>query len=377
MKIHTIPENLINRLKEREEQGLFRKLRNTEGLIDFCSNDYLGLAREVSIHERVENASTSFKYQLNGSTGSRLIRGNSFQAEELEIELANFHQDESALLFNSGYDANLGFFSSVPQRNDTILYDKFIHASVHDGIRLSFAKSHAFKHNDIDDARRLIKQSSGQVYITVESLYSMDGDFAPLLELADLCAQTGALLVVDEAHANGVFGPEGRGLTSDKRIAEACIARIFTFGKALGAQGAVVVGSQFLKDYLINFARSFIYTTALPLSDIITIQSAYSFLRSNPDRREFLFNNIQFYKEQQKGISHLRFLEADGPVQGIYMRNNKEAVRVSEVLKENGFDIRAILSPTVPAGTERIRICIHSFNTPLEIQNLFELLKVI
>lgn len=376
MKDASLPENLIARLSKRTDAGLLRVLKLGDDLIDFCSNDYLGLARQQEIHDAVHREIDHTSIRLNGSTGSRLIRGNSRLAEELEVFLADFHHAEAALLFNSGYDANLGFFSSVPQRGDTILYDRLIHASIHDGIRLSHAKSFAFNHNDIDDAKRLLKQSSGQVYIVVESLYSMDGDFAPLNDFAQLCAETGALMVVDEAHANGIFGPSGCGLVHEEHVLAHCVARIYTFGKSIGAHGAVIVGSIKLRLYLINFARSFIYSTALPINEILTIKCAYNFAASNPEAKQLLFNNIHYFRELVSNQQELKFLPASGPIQGLLVEGNEKAKELAEFIQRAGFDIRAILSPTVPAGLERLRICIHSFNTPEEIKNLFHHLSL-
>lgn len=366
-----MPENLIARLSKRNDAGLIRVLKLGDDLIDFCSNDYLGLARQQEIYDAVQQEIEQTNIRLNGSTGSRLIRGNSRLAEELEVFLADFHHAESALIFNSGYDANLGFFSSVPQRGDTILYDRLIHASIHDGIRLSHAKSFAFNHNDIEDAKRLLNQSSGQVYIVVESLYSMDGDFAPLNDFAKLCAETGALMVVDEAHANGIYGPMGCGLAHEEHVLAHCIARIYTFGKSIGAHGAVVVGSNMLRLYLINFARSFIYSTALPTNELLTIKCAYNFAASNPEARQQLFNNIIYFRELASSIPELKFLPASGPIQGLLFEGNERVKKAAEFIQQAGFDIRAILSPTVPEGSERLRICLHSFNSPEEIKNLF------
>ena len=372
MKVAILPENLIARISKRNDAGLLRVLKLGDDLIDFCSNDYLGLARQQEIYDAVQREIDHTSIRLNGSTGSRLIRGNSRLAEELEVFLADFHHAEAALIFNSGYDANLGFFSSVPQRGDTILYDRLIHASIHDGIRLSHAKSFAFNHNDIEDAKRLLKQSSGQIYIVVESLYSMDGDFAPLNEFAQLCAETGALMVVDEAHANGIFGPSGCGIVHEEHVLAQCIARIYTFGKSIGAHGAVVVGSNMLRSYLINFARSFIYSTALPTNELLTIKCAYHFAVSNLEAKQRLFNNIHYFRELASANTELKFLPASGPIQGLLFEGNERVKKAAEFIQQAGYDIRAILSPTVPEGTERLRICLHSFNSPEEIKNLFQ-----
>lgn len=367
-----LPDKLLLKLKKRFEEGKLRSLQLNKGQIDFCSNDYLGIAREIDL-----NTNTAERLpagQLNGSTGSRLIRGNSLLAERLEKWLAEFHRADAALLFNSGYDANVGFFSAVPQRGDTILYDRFIHASVHDGIRLSHAKAFAFEHNDITDLKRLIARSEGQIYVAVESLYSMDGDTAPLNEIAAVCKESGALMVVDEAHATGVCGEQGRGLGYGEEISATCVARIITFGKAIGVHGAAIIGSEDLSRFLVNYARSFIYTTALPPHELIRIQAAYSCMIAADEQRQQLNENIAFYQQLAQAQTRYEYLKADGPIQGIVVPGNANVKELSKHLQEEGLDIRAILSPTVPEGKERLRICIHSFNTPSEIKLLFDTL---
>lgn len=243
----------LKKLNERKEKGSYRSLFSFEDASDFWSNDYLGLARAPLAYPG-----------CSGSTGSRLISGNTALIQMAESRIARFFGSEAALVFNSGYDANLGFFSAVPQKGDTVLYDELIHASVRDGIRLSHAKSYSFRHNDLKDLQRKAEHASGTVFIAVESLYSMDGDLAPLPELADWCELHGALLVVDEAHAGGVFGEGGRGLVAAAGLESRCFARLVTFGKAYGMHGGAICGGKLLCEFLINFARSFIYTTALP-----------------------------------------------------------------------------------------------------------------
>ena len=242
---------------------------------------------------------------------------------------------------------------------------------------MSHARAFAFNHNDVDDAKRLLSQASGQVYLVVESVYSMDGDFAPLESFAELCKETGTLMIIDEAHANGIYGSTGCGLAQDERVISQCIARIYTFGKSLGAHGAVVVGSDLLRSYLVNFARSFIYSTALPTTDLLTIKCAYNYAASNPEAKQLLFNNIQYFRELTLGHPELKFLPASGPIQGLLVEGNEKAKELAQFIQRAGFDIRAILSPTVPEGMERLRICLHSFNTPLEIKNLFNQLALL
>jgi 8-amino-7-oxononanoate synthase len=353
-------QKLINKLVKRIEEGTLRSLSCFDGLIDFHSNDYLGLARiktsEIEAHV--------------GSTGSRLISGTSEEALYCEKKLEEYFSVNGALVFNSGYDANLGFFSSVPQRNDFILYDEDIHASVRDGIRLSLAKSFSFKHNDIQDLKRLLDSISGTVYVAVESLYSMKGDLAPLNEIIELCKSEHVYLIVDEAHSFGVFGENGKGLVSELGLEDKVFARLVTFGKALGSHGAAILGSKELKNYLVNFARSFIYTTALPAGAYDRISQL---LKSNQSiERIALKENIEFFRKSLSGLTLVS--DERSPIQMIQIGNIHEAKSLANKLIEHGLAAKAVFSPTVPEGQEGVRISIHSFNTNVEIQKLVEIL---
>ena len=210
-----------------------------------------------------------------GSGGSRLLAGNYPLIEKLEKSIASFHDAEAGLIFNSGYDANIGLLSCIALKEDTILYDQLIHASLRDGIRLGYAQSFSFEHNNPASLELRLKQAAGTVYVVTESLFSMDGDLAPLQEMAALCEQYNAKLIVDEAHATGIVGEHGEGLVQHLQLQSKCFARIHTFGKALGVHGAIVLGSSFLRSYLINFSRPFIYTTALPPCTVQHIAEAY------------------------------------------------------------------------------------------------------
>ncbi len=350
-------------LKEREQKGSLRELYVAEGLVDFASNDYLGFAAQQANDPDVH---TLFPV---GATGSRLISGNSPLAEELESEIAHFHQAEAALLFTSGYSANVGLLASAPQRGDTILYDQLIHASLRDGIRLSPAHHFSFKHNDISHLQSRLEQSTGQVFIVVESLYSMDGDEAPLKEIAQLSRAYGAALIVDEAHATGVFGPKGEGLVVALGLQQEVWCRIHTFGKAMGAHGSAVVGPSYLRNYLINYARSFIYTTALPDSLLAVIQSRY---RQLPDTvfRAQLHRNISLFRTLAKEQLRQVPIQGRGPIQSLIIGGNSSTKSLAQALVKEGLHVKAILHPTVPLGTERIRISLHAFNTDHEIRKL-------
>ena len=346
------------RLQDRQEKGSLRSLLSFDGLIDFWSNDYLGLAR---IPHQIE---------ILGSTGSRLISGNSKTVEAIEQEMADHFQSEAALIFNSGYDANLGLFSSLPQKGDTIIYDELVHASVRDGIRLSFAHAFSFRHNDVQDLEKKLQKAEGTVFIAVESLYSMDGDLAPLKEINRLCKAYGALLIVDEAHSGGVFGQNGVGLCHELGISEEVFIRLFTFGKAYGTHGAVVCCSEEVRQYLINFARSFIYTTALPENFYQHMMGQVE-LSKNDSLSDQLQQNITYFSKQiQSTISSDR-----SPIQVIEFPELETCKAKATELQQAGFAVKAILPPTVPSGSQRLRICIHVFNTKEEIDRLIDALK--
>jgi len=356
-------------IDKRKKEDLFRSLRFSDGLIDFCSNDYLGFARSQKLKDILSAFPVIDDHHKIGSTGSRLLNGNYPFYEQLENKIATYHNATNGLIFNSGYDANTGLLSSLPNENDTVLYDELIHASVHDGIRLSKATKYKFSHNNATLLEDLLTKSKGNIYVVVESVYSMDGDFAPLEEIASLCENYYANLIVDEAHATGIFGERGRGRVSELNMEDKVFARIHTFGKTMGCCGAIILGSELLRDYLINFARPFIYTTALPFPNLAAIHCAYDLLEKSDDEISKLKSLIHLFKNKinQKNIP---LINSDSPIQCIIIEGNKESKEASRKLQSFGFDVRAILSPTVPKGKERLRICIHSFNTEKEINDL-------
>ncbi len=354
-------------LEKRRAAGLERKLLLTHDLIDFSSNDYLGFAQNPSF-----DAAFLAQKTAHGSTGSRLISGNSPLAEQTEKNIAIFHNAEAALIFNTGYMANVGLFSSIGDKNSCFIYDEYIHASVHDGMRLSWAQRVKFKHNDVNDLAKKLENTEGvKKYVAIESLYSMDGDFAPLKEIVAICQKYNAALIVDEAHATGIYGEKGEGIVVKCGLESAVWARVHTFGKALGVHGAAVVGSELLRQYLINHARSFIFTTALPPQTYQHIQQAYNLLPL-ADRTK-LFELIDYFiKKSSSCISskgHF-IINPASPIQGIGLANNQEVVSLARHLSQNGIFAKAILSPTVPKGAERIRICLHSTHTFAQIDQL-------
>lgn len=366
---------LSDRLNKRMSEGLYRELQPENGLVDFCSNDYLGFARSPNLRKHIKETLEKHPLHPNGSGGSRLLRGNSSYAEELESFIAAYHGAESALLFNSGYDANTGLFACVPQRGDTIICDQLVHASIIDGIRLSHAKRLVFKHNDLDSLSMRIKHASGNIFIAIESVYSMDGDEAPVCEIAAMAQNRNAYLLVDEAHATGIFGTEGRGLVSEYKLEDMVFARIHTFGKALGVQGAAVLGSDILRKYLLNYARPFIYTTALPFSSLVSIRSAYDKLSQSKDKCLQINLLINLFKQNIRSITGAVLIESRSPVQCIILPGNDRVKTAASHIRSKGYDVRPILSPTVPEGAERLRICLHSFNTIEEVNGLSKAIK--
>lgn len=371
---------LTDRLAEYEQRGLLRQLRTTSGLVDFCSNDYLGFARSTDLRKAIRQAASG--PMQTGATGSRLLAGNTTLAEETEQRLAQFYQTEAALIFNTGYDANLGLLACLPKAGDVLLTDELIHASMIDGARLSYATRQQFLHNDLNDLSQKLKQASetignGQIFVAVESTYSMDGGNAPLLQLADLCDQYHTALVVDEAHATGLHGPKGEGMVVNLGLQKRVLARIHTFGKALGVHGAAIVGPTILRDYLINFARPFIYTTALPPHSLLAIGCAHEHLNAGQESRIQLQRQLTYFRQQVADrLPDCIWSNSESPIQCLIIPGSKKARYVADKTQQAGFDVRAILSPTVPAGQERLRLCLHSFNTNDEIDQLLNVLQI-
>ncbi len=365
---------LIQSLQRREEQNALRKLIVNTNLVDFCSNDYLGFAKSEELKNNISEEYNHYSKPFNGSTGSRLLAGNTDYAEQLEKFIAAFHNVEEGLIYNSGYDANLGLLSALLQKEDTIIYDELIHASIHDGIKLTSATKYPFKHNDIVHLEDRLKIAEGIIYVAVESVYSMDGDEALLEEIVSLCKKYNANLIVDEAHATGVTINGGKGLVQLFNLEKEVFARIHTFGKGLGCHGAIVLGSKLLRDYLINFSRSFIYTTALPVKNLISIHQSYQLLQTSSERIILLKELIDFFKKEISFNKKIELIKSNSAIQCIIVKGNDVVKALAKQIQQNGFDVRPILSPTVPKDKERLRICIHSFNSKGEI---IELVKAI
>ena len=371
----SIQQYIAGKLEQRKLENNFRSLKIITGLTDFYSNDYLGFARDEELKRRVDAEVKSAGEYLLGSTGSRLLSGNSEYAESVERFLAEFYGSESALIFNSGFDANYGLLSTLPYRGDTIIYDELVHASIHDGIRNSRAGSISFTHNDVSDLEARLMYATGLKYVVVESVYSMDGDFAPLEAMAALCQKYDAGLIVDEAHAVGISGEHGKGLVCDLKLENKCAARINTFGKAVGAHGAVLLCNKDLKAFMINYCRPFIYSTSLPFHSLATIKCAHQYLLEADKRRTDLSELIDVFRHQFKGQTKYALTAGNSPIQSLIVVGNEQVKQIAQQIQQAGFDVRAILYPTVARGKERIRICIHSFNSKQEVIKLAEVIN--
>ncbi|MBU2995632.1 pyridoxal phosphate-dependent aminotransferase family protein [Cellulophaga baltica] len=369
------PKKLSRKLENRKQKNALRILPNSNNLIDFYSNDYIGFSKNKVIFENASQLLFANNFKQNGATGSRLISGNHNLYSQLENTIIDFHHVEAALVFNSGYDANIGFFSAVLQRGDLVFYDEYVHASIRDGIAMSNAKAYKFKHNEIEDLKQLVERlvvsTENEVYIVTESVFSMDGDSPNLKAFADFTTDNNFHFIVDEAHAIGVFGDKGQGLLHELGIQDQVFAQIVTFGKAMGCHGAAVLGSIQLKNYLVNFARSFIYTTGLSPHAVATIISAYQELLRQNKNREKLLENISFFKNQieELNIASL-FIKSEAAIQCSVISGIDNVKKLALKIEEKGYSVKPILSPTVPSGQERLRFCLHSYNSKEEIKNL-------
>ncbi len=375
------PKKLIRKISSRKENTSLRSLGKEFNLIDFASNDYLGYAKSGLIFDKTHQFLINKNIKQNGATGSRLLSGNHKLYNSVEKKIAEFHNTEAALIFNSGYDANIGFFSSVPQRGDFILYDEFIHASIRDGVQLSNAKAYKFKHNDIKNLEDRIlsikaesKDNESEIYVVTEAVFSMDGDSPDLIALVKTCKKHNVYLIIDEAHAVGVFK---NGFVEKLNLGNDVFARIITFGKALGCHGAAVLSSNELKQYLINFARSFIYTTGLSPHAIATVHCVYDELESSNgiENSKKLHQNIQHFISETKRLN-LKFINSNSAIHCCVISGNENVKSAAKNLKEKGFDVKPILSPTVTKGEERLRFCLHSYNSKREITNVLEHLAI-
>ena len=373
--MNPVEQFFSGRLEERRLADNLRTLKSGRAPVDFYSNDYLGLATSGILEDLMKLQ--PHRQKFTGSTGSRLLSGNSMEMETLEQTIASFHKAEAALVFNSGYDANVGLLACIASRNTTILSDELCHASLIDGIRLSqCTRKYKFRHNDTTELETLLlkHKNSGPVIVVAESVYSMDGDMAPLGLMVQLCEIHGAQLIIDEAHATGVFGIKGDGLVCANGLQDKVFARVYTYGKALGCHGATVVGSNLLKQYLINFSRPFIYTTALPGHSIQAIGAAYSYLSASGFTNKPLHELVAYFRQCITASGSGTWKDSYSPIQALVIGDNKTSKMLALKLQHSGLQVNPILHPTVPAGMERLRVCLHTHNTTDQVDLLFAVL---
>ena len=346
------------------EHGLLRTLRLPSG-IDLSSNDYLGLSAHPAVKERMISA---VQRDGCGSTGSRLLGGHREAFEAVERSFAALKGTERALYFSSGYLANLAVLTTFVEPGDVIVSDRLNHASLRDGIRLSLAKRVVFPHNDAAALARRVESARGQgrVFVVTESLFSMDGDRSPLAVYASICRAAGALLIVDEAHAVGIRGPSGSGLIEESGIADDVLVSINAAGKALGVAGAFVAGPAWAIEYLVQQARPFLFSTAPPPAAADAIQASLTIVAKEPARRARLRRRAVFLRERLRDAG-IPTPGGDTPIIPIVLGGNDRAVAVAGALYAEGFDVRAIRPPTVPAGTARLRVSVNVRLTEIDL----------
>jgi 8-amino-7-oxononanoate synthase len=339
-------------------QDQLRRLGAIDG-VNLCSNDYLGLATDPRLREAL--ASALAEGVPVGSTGSRLLSGNAAIWEELESEIARFMGSQAALYFNSGYSANVGLLSALIRPGDVVFSDAGNHASIIDGLRLSGARKVIFPHLDMDSLERELRKnfSGAAKFIVSESIFSMDGDRASLANLVALAERYGADLIIDEAHATGVAGPQGRGLVAASGLADRILITVHPCGKALAGVGCFVCCSEKLKQYLVNRARTFIFTTALPPYVAVQMRAAIRIVAGADRERNDLAALAAFLREQLREAG-FDIGRGDTQIVPIFLGDNERAVRFAVLLNDAGFGVRPIRPPSVPPGTSRLRISLHA-----------------
>ncbi|MBW1657841.1 aminotransferase class I/II-fold pyridoxal phosphate-dependent enzyme [Flavobacterium quisquiliarum] len=372
-----LPENLNQKLENCKRSNTFRKLPVFNNLVDFSSDDYIGFSKAEIIFRQVHVYLVENEIFQNGATGSRLISGNHSLYQITEDFIADFHSAEMALIVNSDYDAKVGFFEALMQENDVVLYDELCHALIREGIEMSKAISFKFIHNDIEDLEQLILRfPNSNVYIVVESVFSLDGDSPNLEEWIMLSEKYNCYFIVDESFALGVFGEKGEGLIQYLQLHNHVFARIISFGKGLGCYGSVILGSLELKEYLVNFSENLMESAALSPHSVATILMAYQQLKIENEAIRKLRENVVFFN-QQKNLLGLKpmFVHSKSAIHAAIVPGYENIKQLSEELQNKGYDVQSILPPLVPEGQERLRLCLHSYNSQEEINRVLELIR--
>ncbi|GAA0841832.1 8-amino-7-oxononanoate synthase [Marinobacter szutsaonensis] len=371
-------------IEERKQAGLYRTRRLVSGpqqpeltadgkpLLSFCSNDYLGLANHPANIETLKNALPETGL---GGAASHLICGHHDAHHQLEERLARFTRRSSALFFSTGYMANMGVISALAGRGDTIFSDRLNHASIIDGCILSRARVRRYGHGDVAALEAMLAETDGHKLVVTDGVFSMDGDIAPLRELARVCREHDALLVVDDAHGIGVLGPEGRGSVLDAGLTEEDVpVLIGTLGKAVGTSGAFVAGSELLMDYLVQKARTYIYTTAMPPAVAMATCTSLDVIERGDYLRSHLEALIDRFRTGARALGY-ELMASHTPIQPIMVGTNEAALSLSKALEERGLLVTAIRPPTVPAGEARLRVTLSAAHRMADVDRLLTALK--
>ncbi|MCP4674941.1 MAG: 8-amino-7-oxononanoate synthase [Deltaproteobacteria bacterium] len=372
------------RLKDLADRHLERRMRVVDGPVGpvvstgdgeklcFASNDYLGFANHTRIRQALADAATKWGV---GAASSRLVSGNTLAHDRLENELAKYLGTDEAVLFPSGYQANVGAISALTDRGDTIFSDALVHASLVDGCRLSRAHVQIFRHRDAAHLNELLQacDTSGLKLIVTDSVFSMDGDLAPLAQIAKIAKANGALVYVDEAHAIGVKGPAGRGLCAELELEESVAVRVGTFGKALGSCGAFVATDRNAAGLIRSRARSLLYTTAAPAPIVEAAAASLEIVKSADDQRRTLDRNIEIFRTPalEAGLS---VLDSKTPIQPVVIGDASRTMVASELLWKRGLFVQGMRPPTVPEGTSRLRVTLTAAHEPTHIKTLVRVL---
>ncbi|MFQ5965352.1 MAG: 8-amino-7-oxononanoate synthase [Candidatus Scalinduaceae bacterium] len=377
-------KDILNELKDLKKTGLYRDLNLIEGAqgphvkikgkpyISFCSNNYLGLANHPIVLRAVKDAVNKYGW---GSGASRLISGNMELHEVLESEISKFKKKESSIVFPTGYMANVGTICSLVSSGDIVISDKLNHASIIDGCRLSGATFRVYPHRDVLKLENILKKSTGyrRKLIITDTVFSMDGDLAPLPDIVKTAHKYNAMVMVDEAHGTGVFGNSGMGVIEHFKLVEEVNIVMGTLSKAIGSLGGFVSGNKDLINYLRNKARTFIYTTALPPAVCAASIAGIRLIRKDHTLRESLWRNVRYLKEKLK-LLNLEVISSESPIIPIMIGNATKAVDVTRFLFERGLLIPAIRPPTVPEGSSRLRVTVMATHNKNDIEKLIDAL---